>query len=698
MSHGWAAAGLLVLLCGGIAGIPAAHGQAPALDVADLPPLPAVDEPLSSKATVLAASDAEAEVVVGAAKREQSLGSVASAVTVITGDRLRRFGYRTVGEAVAATAGVYLADNRLSYSIGIRGLQIPGDFNTRVLVLVDGATVNEAWGSFAGVGFDAIVAVDDIARIEVIRGPVSSLYGTNAFFGIINIVTRGATEAPRAWARTAVNQVHGITAGGGLTAGGVSRQVRGSVHMMSRFGDTTTLPELPGVALTGDGARAVSGGLVAVYDRSFAQLRGYRYDRESPFAPYDVNPAGPHYEQRNTQVLLEGGHSYQPAERLALTGRLSASYYRFSDRAPAFDPSMAALDTSGTAQVIGGELRGRYAILAPDRLGVTVGAEASYNRTRSTAGPPEAPRAKANDTFDYDVEGVYAELDAQPVPWLGFTGGVRYDRHSVRPDSLSPRAALFLALPDDPERYGMKLLYAEGFRNASAFESQFDDGSDFQANSEIAPEQITSFELVAWARPVPGLLLRLSGFAWQVSDVIEQQPIAVEDTIQLQFQNVAQFVSRGVEAEASYRDRRGWYGFAGIALARVGFATGDEPITFGGIAAAPALTASAGISTPRLFDRVHVSSEVIALGARATRPAASGAASPRSPPWLGWNAALHAPRLGGFDVTAGVRNLLGTRDQVPAPGDYDRSLPAAVVVPRVPAEGREIYVKVGYSY
>ena len=87
-----------------------AHADAPAaaVDVADLPPLPAPTEEESASASVLAASSVEEDVVVGAAKREQSLGNVASAVTVVSGDRLRRFGYRTVGEAVAAVAGVYL--------------------------------------------------------------------------------------------------------------------------------------------------------------------------------------------------------------------------------------------------------------------------------------------------------------------------------------------------------------------------------------------------------------------------------------------------------------------------------------------------------------------------------------------------------------------------------------------------------------
>ena len=160
---------------------------------------------------MLAASSAEEDVVVGAAKREQSLGNVASAVTVISGDRIRRFGYRTVGEAVAAVAGAYLEDNRLSRTLGIRGINILGDFNTRILVLVDGATVNEAWGPFAGLGFDALVSIDDIARIEVIRGPVSSRVRHQRVLRHHQHRHAQRGREPRAWARTSVNSINGTS-------------------------------------------------------------------------------------------------------------------------------------------------------------------------------------------------------------------------------------------------------------------------------------------------------------------------------------------------------------------------------------------------------------------------------------------------------------------------------------------------------
>ena len=116
-------------------------------------------------------------------------------------------------------------------SVGIRGVQILGDGNTHILVLVDGSPLNEPWSQF----------VDEVDRapgqprrrvaIEVIRGPVSSIYGTNAFFGIINIVSLEADKAPRAYGR-ATTSTYGVF-GGNLRFGygDVDRQVRGTLQI-----------------------------------------------------------------------------------------------------------------------------------------------------------------------------------------------------------------------------------------------------------------------------------------------------------------------------------------------------------------------------------------------------------------------------------------------------------------------------------
>jgi len=671
-----------------------ARADGPGVDVADLPPLPATQDEVSSSATLLAATSAEEDVVVGAAKREQTLGNVASAVTVVSADRIRRFGYRTVAEAIAGVAGVYIQDTRLTQQVGIRGVQIPGGFNSRILVLVDGATLNEAWGAFAGVGYDGLVSIDDIARIEVIRGPVGAVYGTNAFFAIINIVTRGAAEGQRAWGRVAVNSINGLVTTAGFAAGSVDQQVRGSVLVMDRFGETLQVDEISADPLTADGARTLIGGVVGSYGGSFAQLRAYRARRDSPFAPYDSDPAAdPAYALYNTQVLLEGGHSRALSSRLSGSVRGYGTAYRYYDEITyaADDPFV----DYGDVLTVGAEVRGRYEVIV-DKLGVTAGVEANYNQTESRSYTVGMEADGAKVPLEFNTEGVYSEVDGQPLPWLGFTGGVRFDRNSVIDRRLSPRGALFLA---EPEKYGLKLLYAEGFRNPSAFEGYFEDGVDFSANPEIRSETIRSFEAVLWGRPVTGLSTRLSAFYWDARDVVEQRPDPIDPTL-LQFQNVGRYITRGLEVEATYRTSEGWYAFGGGALAQVGSGETGSEVVFGGVVNAPKLTATAGVSTPKLLGYAHVSGEAQFISLRRTRPDDAGNASPSSPAWTGINLTVYVPNLRGFDLTAGVRNLIGTRDLQPAVGDYDRFPDPAttVLVPRLPAEGREVYVKVGYAY
>lgn len=668
---------------------------AQAVDPADLPPLPAADEDMSSSATVLAAASAEEEIVVGAAKREQSLGNVASAVTVVSADRIRRFGYRTVGEAVSGVAGVYLEDNRINASLGIRGLQIPGDFNTRILVLVDGATVNEAWGASSGLGFEGLVTIDEIARIEVIRGPVSSIYGANAFFGIINIVTRGAAEQSRAWGRISINKIAGMIGTAGFAAGGVDKQLRGAVLATTRFGETLSLPDV-GSDLGGDGGNAVIAGVVGTWGGTFGQIRAYRTRRDSPFAPYDGDPAvADPYIQLNSQVLAEGGHTREVGERLVIAGRAYLNIYRFFDdiKELAAPGAPRRFLDYGDSTTVGAEVRARYDAIEDGKLGVTTGAEASFNKTTSRSYYDDQEASAKDIPLDFDIEGVYAELDTQPTKWFGATGGLRFDRNSKVDRRLSPRAALFFSRP---EKFGLKLVYAEGFRNPSAFEGAFEDETTFKDNPDIGSERIRSFEAIAWAKPVPGLSTRLSGFYWDARDIIVQ--VLDPADLLLQFQNVGRLVTMGVEGEFSYRNSAGWYGFGGGSLARIGTEDATGALVYGDVPDAARITANGGISTPRLFDRIHVSTELTLIGRRPTRPALDGNASPDAKAWLGWALTLFAPNIGGFDVTIGARNLIGKRDQLPAPGDYDRAVPTAVVIPRIPGEGREIFAKIGYSF
>jgi iron complex outermembrane recepter protein len=140
--------------------------------------------------------------VTSVSKKEQKLSRTASAVFVIAQDDIRRSGATNVPDLLRMVPGVDVAQiDANKWAISVRGFN--GQYSNKLLVLIDGRTVYSPM--FSGVFWDAQdVPLDSIERIEVIRGPGATVWGANAVNGVINIITKKASD----------------TQGGLLTAGG----------------------------------------------------------------------------------------------------------------------------------------------------------------------------------------------------------------------------------------------------------------------------------------------------------------------------------------------------------------------------------------------------------------------------------------------------------------------------------------------
>lgn len=157
------------------------------------------------------------DIEVSTVSRTQStVGESAAAISVITQEDIRRSGATTIAELFRRVPGMNVAriDNN-KWAIGARGFN--GRYADMLLVQMDGRTVYNPL--FAGVYWDTVVyPLEDIERIEVIRGPGASMWGANAVNGVVNIITKPAKN----------------TQGGVLTAGaGTMERGFGSV----RYGD-----------------------------------------------------------------------------------------------------------------------------------------------------------------------------------------------------------------------------------------------------------------------------------------------------------------------------------------------------------------------------------------------------------------------------------------------------------------------------
>ena len=133
------------------------------------------------------------QVVVTATKTERQVKNVSSAVTVITKEEIAKSGAREVGEVLKGVPGIWLYDKYgqgFDGHIGLRGFAPYG--SERVLIMVDGVPWNSCNDGF--VAITKLPIIEDIEKIEIVRGPSSALYGGFAMGGVINIITRKGPE------------------------------------------------------------------------------------------------------------------------------------------------------------------------------------------------------------------------------------------------------------------------------------------------------------------------------------------------------------------------------------------------------------------------------------------------------------------------------------------------------------------------
>lgn len=158
---------------------------APILDASDT---------LPTDLTALSLEDLMDISIYTASKHKQKISEAPASVTVVTSNEIIKYGYRTLADILGSVNGFYTTYDRGYHYLGVRGFSRPGDFNTRLLLLINGHRMTENIYDSSLIGTGSLLDVDLIERVEIVRGPSSSLYGTNAFFAVVNIITKRAED------------------------------------------------------------------------------------------------------------------------------------------------------------------------------------------------------------------------------------------------------------------------------------------------------------------------------------------------------------------------------------------------------------------------------------------------------------------------------------------------------------------------
>jgi iron complex outermembrane receptor protein len=503
----------------------------------------------------------EMPVVIAAAKYEQTINEAPASVTIITSEDIERYGYRTLEEVFASVRGFYVSNDRNYSYVGVRGFSRPTDYNNRILLLLNGHTLNDRMYGSAAIGTDLALDLDSVERIEIVRGPGSALYGTNAMFAVVNIITRKGimlngtklSATAGSYGRLQGRAMFGKEYDNGMDifVSGIWSDIKGQDELYyEEYDDPLTNN---GIAEDLD------------WDKYYAFLTTIRYsdftlqaniksrEKGVPTGSWDTvfNNSDAKTLDKYQVVELKYDTDISVDKSIMLRGYFDryfcAGAYPYEDD---YNWSEESIDTW-----LGSELQFRWEPWLDNLL--IVGAE-YQNHTRASYKYWIDDEVSFDDDFPHNIFSLYIQDEHQAMENLSLTVGIRMDRYSTVGSSANPRVAIVY----NPTRSStLKLLYGEAFRAPSTYEANYEEEDYWQFNPDLEPEKIKTMEAV-WEHWLSNRLLGMvSLYNYEMKNLIDT--VELPDSL-FQYQNISRVKAKGLELELNAqltRDLRGYVSY-----------------------------------------------------------------------------------------------------------------------------------------
>lgn len=653
--------------------------------------------------------------------------------TIITAEEIADSGALTLSEALEMVPGLHVSlttYGRLNPVYSIRGIHTR--LNPQVLILVNGNPMTSFPGSRP---FDFELPVENISRIEVIRGPGSAIYGADAFSGVINVITKDASE------------VGGTVAG--VKYGSFDTRSLWAQHG-NHYGNVDVAFSLEWLKTNGDEGRRIESDTQTVFDTAFgtdaslapgplatnqelinAQLEARQDNWTARLWHWQTRHAGlgvglalaldnegSETVRMNTAELIYRTDDLLPDWDISLQGLYRqfegfTKYVLFPPGAivpigadgnidvvspvgfPFFPEGVIGLP-GAEEDIISTEAVAFYSGLRDHRLRLSMGYryhEAEGNEVKNYGpGVLDGTETVVDSSFLTDVTGtenVYLPKSIRRVwhaavqdEWFlakrwSLTGGARYDHYSDFGGTFNPRLALVWEARDD---LTAKLLYGRAFRAPSLVELYVTNNPSAFGNPNLDPERVDTYELAFNYRPLLNLETAASFFVYNARDLIEYVPDPSGRTARAQ--NIRDQRGYGCELQAD------WHANPYLDLtANFSFQKSWDPATDAPIPEAPKYTGWL-MAAWRLPHDWRFNNIVTWVG---ERQRAEGDPRPEVDDYALVDLVLRKERLlGRADLSLTVKNLFNTTAYEPSsvntiPDDY-------------PLAGRSAYLGMRYHF
>jgi outer membrane receptor for ferrienterochelin and colicins len=505
----------------------------------------------------------------------ESIEDAPSSVTIIDAQELRAFGYPTIAEALRGVRGFSVNNDSAYYSVAVRGIGQPNDYGNRVLILSDGASLNDNLLSSSYIGSDGRDDLKDVSRIEIVRGPGSLLYGTGAFSGLVNLVPNEKDDA---------NNVHGSvgTYNNSVARGrlgfhynftpktGVWASVTGARSDGTDLPVQLNPPATPAVQTANNVDYFRAWGTAGRFWADWFTAQWFYHTREQHL-PAGVNSANFNdlrQEYVDTRWLGELRAEPKINDQVELFTRFHANRYTFHGEYPYQLPPQTpdVEDYYGTW----GGIEARVAYTPIKAIRLTLGGEGQYHpqvQMYGHYGSAENYTPYLNSSTPFGFGAGYLLFESSPTTWLHISAGARVDDYPSTFGAIPiPRAAVIFK----PWQGGvLKLMFGRAFRAPSVYEEFYNDGgqttvpgNDTALHTKLNPESVYSGEVELSQRFAEDWVALVAGHGSYVQNLIEtaQVPSPLNPgTLDIQYQNSPfAALAMGADIELRREWRQGW--------------------------------------------------------------------------------------------------------------------------------------------
>jgi vitamin B12 transporter len=426
-------------------------------------------------------------VVVTATKIETPQEQLGASVTVITEDDLRTWNYTEVHEALRQVPGVQIQQ---SGSFGkTAAIRIRGASPQQVQILVDGVRVKSPTTGLAEL---SDISIDLIERIEVVRGPQSTLYGADAIGGVVNIITKRGRGpfSPYASVEAGNYDTHRERLGGSGSVGPFDYALGGSwFESNGQFRNDGTerraLSSRVGLTLPAGGHLGLSGR----YNRNKSELP---FDGVTPIPGSPFFVLDPNAEQLSETLTVALEWTQKPVEWFEVRAR----YGQFWNWLTFKDPATPADAAAGNSDLIFGATRSQIDVERRETELLTAWHAGKWNTLtlggeyRAEFGAFDSTSGFGPAAFDRHLETVswFVQDELRLLERLILSGGRRWDDHSAFGSVATHRAGAVLLIRETGTK--VRATWGEGFRAPAINELFFPQF----ANPGLRPERSESWD------------------------------------------------------------------------------------------------------------------------------------------------------------------------------------------------------------